>query len=104
MFTEEQLVEIQKLVNEAVNKATGKTNVLKSVPDFGKDKEWKDKDIVKATFTEIAEQLNPGAHVKGETIQRDWFSIKNMGKKGLVENPEFVKEYVYVDPNERFKK
>lgn len=104
-FTSEQLLVIEKLVNDAINKATGKTNVLKSVPDFGKDKDWKDKDVVKATFTEVAESFNPGTHhIAGETITRDWFSIKNMGKKGIVVDPEFVKEYEYVDPNEKFKK
>jgi hypothetical protein len=107
-FTPDQLEEIQELINDAVSKATGKSNVLVSVPDFGggeEQQEWNDKDIVKATFTKVAESFNPNSHHKaGEEITRDWHSIKIMGKKGIVENPEFVKKYEYVNPNAQYKR
>ena len=107
-FTPEQLDTIDELIAIAVGKATGKVSVLKSVPEFGEDKEqkdWNDKDTISATFTKIAEQFSPGTHHKaGEKIIRDWHSIKIMGKKGIVENPEFVKKYEFVDPNAKFLK
>ena len=107
-FTPDQLALIQLMIDEAVGKATGKVSVLKSVPEFGEkkdQKEWNDKDIVKATFTNIAEQFTPGSHHKaGEVIERDWHSIKIMGKKGVVENPVFVKKFEYVNPNAQYKR
>ena len=107
-FTPDQTALIQMMIDEAVGKATGKVSVLKSVPEFGESKEqkdWTDKDSVEATFTKTAEQFSPGTHHKsGEKITRDWHSIKIMGKKGIVENPKFVKKYEFVDPNAKFLK
>jgi hypothetical protein len=107
-FTPDQEALIQLMIDAAVSKATGKVNLLKSVPEFGEDKEqkdWTDKDTVEAYFTKIAENFSPGTHhVEGAKLIRDWHSIKIMGKKGIVENAKLIKKYEYLDPNAKFLK
>lgn len=101
-FTEDQKAEIAEMIADAVAKATGAKSSLKSVPDFGEDKEfktWGEKDKIKATFTSIAPHHKPG-----DTITRAWADIKQLGQKGIVENPEFIEKYEYKDPNQSFKR